>query len=283
MKHRFTSPRRATSLRVTRKTLKEFLELTTAGARLLPGLIPLAALPDDPSLAKHYPIHEVLLSGRKDAIALREADIPDLHVCLLDTVSVELLGEILELTDRQKQILALLTLGKNRDEVAEAMWPEVDTKKQRNNLNVQLNTLRKVIEPWGVSTYLFEDGLRRVNSDYLELTRALEASDAETVYTLFKEPFAAGIDLPPIADERDRLREDVVALLFEAGEGVPTYLERVLELEPLHEEALQRFLKQLFKQGRRREARRRYDLFATALREDLGLEPLEETQRILNA
>ena len=260
--------------------LEIFLSTTMAGARLLPGFIPLDALPGTPLLAKHYPIREVLLSGRKDAITLRDTDMPRLRFDLLGTITAELLGERLELTDRQKQILTLLTLGKNRDEVAEAMWPEVDTKKQRNNLNVQLNTLRKVIEPWGVSTYLFEDGLRRVASDYTELNAALEAGDASVVYTLYKQPFAPGLDLSPLEEERDRLREEVTLILFEAGD--PNYLERVLELEPLHEEALQRLLKHLVMRGRRREAKQRFDKFATQLSEDLGLEPLEETQRILD-
>ena len=275
----------ATRYLITRDAdvLSEFLKLTTAGTRILPGFIPLNELPDDPAFAAHYPIREVLRSGRKDAVALRDADIPALHLNLLGKVTAELFSEPLELTDRQKQILVLLTLGKTRDEVAEAMWPEVETKKQRNNLNVQLNALRKVIEPWGVTTYLFEQGLKRVTSDYGELSAALKTEDAGTVYALYREPFAPGLELFPIEDERSRLREEVVMLLFAASEGADAtaYLERVLELEPLHEEALQSLLKQLVKRGRRRDARGRFDRFALRLREELGLEPLAETKSVL--
>ena len=279
----------ATRYLITRdkRALSEFLTITTAGTRLLPGFIPLAALPDDPALAAYYPIHEVLRSGRKDVVILRETDIPALRLNLLGRVSAELFGEPLELTDRQKHILTLFTLEKTRDEIAEALWPEVETKKQRNNLNVQLNTLRKVIEPWGVTTYLFEHGLNRVTSDYSELDAALKTRDAGTVYALYREPFAPGLELVPIEDERSRLREEVVTLLFEASEGAPgsdaiAYLERILELEPLHEEALQSLLKQLLKRGRRRDAGGRLERFAARLKEELGLEPLEETKRLLS-
>ena len=266
-------------------TLDAFLSVTTVGKRLLPGFISLTALPDNAALAEHYPIREVLLSGRKDAIALREADIPDLRLTLLGATFTELLEEPLNLTDRQKQILVLLTLGKGRDEVAEAMWPEVEAKRQRNNLNVQLNTLRKVIEPWGVGTYLFEEGLRRVTSDYAELDTALAAGDANAAHALYREPFAPGIDLAPVEEERERLREEVVTLLFEASEGAPSmeagaYLDRVLEFEPLHEKALQSLLKQLLKRGRRREARGRFNKFKERLSEEMGLEPLAETRNI---
>ena len=266
--------------------LHDFLNVTTAGIRLLPGFIPAEALPDNPEFAKHYPIQDVLLSGRKDAILLRETDIPDLRLSLLGGVVARLFGEPLDLTDRQKQILTLLTLGLGRDEVAEAMWPEVDPKKQRNNLNVQLNMLRKVIEPWGVATYLFEDGLKRLAADYHELNAALAAKDAGLAYTLYQEPFAPGIDLFAVEEERGRLREEVVTLLFEASVSAPStnagvYLERVLELEPLHEEALQSLLNQLVRRGRRREARQRFEKFKERLHEEMGLEPLTETSSLL--
>ena len=166
------------------------------------------------------------------------------------------------------------------------MWPEVDIKKQRNNFNVQLTTLRKLIEPWGLTTYLDEHGLQNVRSDYQELNAALEVADADTVLSLFQEPFAPGVDLSPVEDERERLREDVVALLFEASSGAPStkataYLERVLELDPLHEEALQLLLAKLIARGRKREAIKRYQSFETKLKMEMGLKPLEETRTLL--
>ena len=59
------------------------------------------------------------------------------------------------------------------------------------------------------------------------------------------------------------------------------YLERLLELDPLHEEALQLLLGKLISRGRKREAVKRYQSFATKLKTEMGLEPLEETQALL--
>ncbi len=269
------------------RDLEKFLSLTSLGTRLLPGFIPLEHLTEKSELSRYYPIREVLFSGRQADIVARKNDIPELVIHLLGEVTVQLLGEALELTDRHKQILALFTLGLNRDEVAEAMWPEADIKKQRNNFNVQLTALRKLIEPWGLPTYLFDQGFQNVVSDYQELNEALKLSDADKVFLIYQEPLAPGIDLGAVEEERERLHEEVVALLFEASSATTpsqatAFLERVLQLEPLHEESLQTLLQLLVRRGRKREARGRYLAFKEQLAKDMGLEPLDETQRILN-
>lgn len=153
----------------------------------------------------------------------------------------------------------------------------------RNNLNVQLNLLRKVVEPWGTSTYVFEDGLRHTEADLWALEDALAAGDAEQAYRLYREPLAPGVDLPLLDEAREALRQRVIDLLFAvAREGNLDYLERVLELEPADEEALQQLLRLLVGRGRRREALLRYRRFAALLKADLGLEPLPETRSLLD-
>jgi DNA-binding SARP family transcriptional activator len=280
----------AARYRITRDEadLDAFLAVTTAGIRLLPGFVPLDALPERPELAAHYPIAEVLASGRPDAVRLRQGDIPPLELELLGEVTVTLLGDTPSLAERQKQLLVLLSLGLSREAAAEALWPEVDAKKQRNNLHVQLNGLRKVLEPWRVTTYLGDDGLQRFRSDHTDLVGALDAADPERAFVLYRGPFAPTIDLEPIADERGRLHDDVGELLVSAGRDAVTdpddavrYLQRALELEPLHEDALQALLKLLLRRGRRREARRRYAAFVETLQSELGLEPLEATRTLI--
>lgn len=279
----------AARYRITRKLedLTAFLNLSLVHERLLPGLVSLAELPkDQPELARVYPLEEVLASGWQEAIKLRLGELPDLELSLLGEFSLRLFDLPLELTERQKQIVALFSLGLSREQVAEAMWPETGVTKQRNNLGVQLNLLRKVLEPWGLRTYLFEDGLKRLRSDYAELQAALGDADTGKILRLYKEPFAPGVDLEPIQNERGRLREEVIELLYEASQEAEateasTYLTRVMELEPLHEEALQGLLTWLLAHGRRREAQQRYRQFQKILDEELGLEPLPETQALL--
>lgn len=279
----------AARYRLTRRAsdLNALLALTTAHERILPFFLPLEALPrEQPHLARAYPLPDVLASGWTDAIRLRQAEIPPLHVRVLGTLELRVLGEAAELTERHKAILTLLLLRQSREEIGAALWTELDAKKTRNNLNVQLNLLRRLTEPWNVSTYLFEDGLKRTEADLWALERALDARDAERVLNLYRHPLAPGLDVPVINEARERLAQEVTALLFAAAETAPAeragaYLERVLELEPLSEDALQRLLRLLLARGRRYEAQRRYDAFAQQLKDELGLEPLPETRALL--
>ncbi|MDQ3398410.1 MAG: hypothetical protein M3511_11705 [Deinococcota bacterium] len=96
------------------------------------------------------------------------------------------------------------------------------------------------------------------------------------------------MDLPLVEEIRRGLHERTVNFLFEAAQRVPgglaeDCLKRALKLEPLHEPALQAYLKLLLERGRRTEALRRYRIFAEHLKKDVGLEPLLETRRIVQS
>jgi len=279
----------AARYRVTRATedLDAFLALTTAGARLLPGLIPVAELPRErPELGSVYPLDRVLASGWKEAMVLRLTELPDLQLRVLGRFKLEFAGRGVELTERHKQLVVLFLLGLSREEVAEAIWPEVDLARQRNNMGVQFSLLRRVLEPWGVTRFVHEDGLRHVATDHSQLLMALEQGDAERVLALYQEPFAPGIDLEPVESHRGWLRERAVEVLAQAAEasgpaGALSYLAKVIELDPLNEEALCSLLRRLVARGRLREARRHYDEFSKRLSQETGLEPLPETRAVL--
>lgn len=282
---------RAARYRVTRsrEDLDAFLALTTAGPRLLPGFVPLLELPhDEPQLSLCYPLEMVAVSGWSEAAALRASELPDLELTLLGEFRVRLFGRELRLTDRLQQLTLLWALGLDREQTAEAMWPEISAEKQRNNLGVQLSALRKVVEPWGFRCYVLEDRLQHTRSDFAALKSALAAGNADQVLNLYREPLAPGMQLEVVESERLQLRAAVVALLYTAATASPperstAYLTRVLELDPLHEEALQRLLVHLIDGGRRREATRRYREFERRLSHELGLEPLEATTALLQA
>ena len=281
----------AARYRITRDPadLDAFLALTSAGARTLPGLVPIAELPRDrPELAAPYPLAAVLASSWKEAIALRLDEVPDLQLQVLGGFELRFMDRVLDLTERQKQLVILFLIGLRREEVAEAIWPEVDRAKQRNNMGVQFSLMRRVVEPWGTPTFVFEDGLRRVASDHARVLAALEAGDAEQVRTEYRDPFAPGMDLDAIDEHRTWLREEVVDLLKSAAEDAEPEdaertLTRVLELAPLDEEALRSLLQRLMARGRTREARRQYDAFAERLRDEMGLEPMDTTRDVIGA
>ncbi len=275
-------------LKPSTEALAELINASLSAERILLNVIPFDELiHTKPSYALVYPLKTVLESDWLEAVELRKDEIPPLELSLLGKFELSFLGQPIELTDRLKQILCLLTLGFSRDEMAADMWPEADTKKSRNNLNVQLNFLRKAIEPWGVSTYLFESGLEKVNTDFEFLEEALDADDAGNVLALYKGAIAPSLDLPLISEARASLKQEVIDCLFEASLNAPeskarAFLERVLELEPSHEEALQALLKVLLSLGRRREARKLYLDFEAFLKAELGLEPLAETKALVD-
>lgn len=267
-----------------REDLAALLALVRGDARrILPGTIPLEALPrDEPDLARYYPMSTVLASDWPEAIGLRLPEAPPLEVRVMGRFEVRVLGNEVELVRRHREILTLLLLRASRDAIGAALWPDVREEKMRNNLAVQMNRLRRLIEPWRVPTYLVEERLERLDADLWHVEAALRAGDAATVLAVYREPFAPGVDLPLVDEARLRLRRDVVRCLARAADTAPSdlalaCLDRVLELEPLDERAVQRLLTLLRARGRRTEAVARYHAFRSLLARELGLEPLPET------
>ena len=262
--------------------------LTSAGPALLPLVVPLTQLPRDrPELSAPYPLTEVMRSGWREAVASRLADLPPLRVTFLGATRVEVLGDSVEITGRQRDLLAMLLLGLGRRELGAALWPESDPQKVRNNLNVQLNLLRRALEPWGVKTYLHEDGLHHTDSDLRRLADALRDGRVDEVMALYGGPFAPGATADAVLEARAALERAVADALVEASatatpKRAAAYLKRVLELEPLNEEALQRLLVVLGEGGRHGEAMRRYQQFATDLLTQVGVEPLPATTRLVS-
>ncbi|GAA5334853.1 MULTISPECIES: BTAD domain-containing putative transcriptional regulator [Thermus] len=261
--------------------LQALLALTQAGGRLLPGLIPLERLPrNQPELARAYPLEEVLRSGWKEALLLRHAEIPPLRVEVLGRFRIEgPLGPV-ELKGKAKEVFALLLLGLPREEVAFALWPDLPEEAALNNLYVWLARLRKTLEPWGVATYLQEEGLVRVEADLFALERALAEERAEEALRLYREPLFPGLDHPLLDRKREEVYHRVRALFLQKGE--PPYLERLLELDPLDEEALLPLVEACLQRGQRARALRFLESYRKRLWEELGERPSPRLQALLS-
>lgn len=267
--------------------LDALLGMTLVGERVLSGLVPLEKLPKDrPSLAVSYPLNEILASGWKEAVELRLDELPPLELSLLGGFRVTRMGQRINLTGRHQEMLTLMTLGVSKEVMGEAIWPETAAKKVKNNLYVTLNALRKMLEPWGVSTYLDDVTLTRTQADLWALEAALEAGDHGAVFRLYKGPLVPQLDTTFVAEARDSLHNRVIDFLLDAGLKETTqqaefYLRRVVELDPLNEPALQELLRRLIKRGRRLEAVRYYRSFARRLDDEMGIEPDRSTTEIL--
>ncbi len=269
-------------------SLEKLIGLTLSGERILPALVPLFELPKiRPELSKAYPLEVVLLSGWKDAVKLRLPEIPKLEVELLGRYRVKHLGQEISLTLRPKESLALLVTRASRDEIGDALWTDLEPNSVRNNLHVTFNALRKSLEPWGVPTFLTEDGLTNVRVDVWELEQALERDDAETVMRLYRGKFAPGMDINRINETRDHLHMRVVNCLeHHAKNASPAqseiYCERILELEPLMEGAIGLLLEILVNSGRKPTAKKRLKDFQQRYRLEFGFDAMLELQTVLD-
>jgi hypothetical protein len=64
------------------------------------------------------------------------------------------------------------------------LWQHASLESVRNNFNVNLNALRKNLEPWGVTTYIGEHHLTRTESDWATLQTALKTQNAQAIHLL---------------------------------------------------------------------------------------------------
>ena len=281
---------RATRYRVTRDPaeLAALIALTTEGARVLATFVPLGEVPrEHPEYSVHHDLSDVLALGWKEAAALRRSELPPLELSLLGGLEVRVLGQPVALTGRPRDILILTALGQPRSAVAEALWPEVSPDRSRNNLHVNLNQLRRLVEPWGIATYLQGSGLQRCICDLWALQDALSRGDWAFVRQQYR-PLLPGTDLPQVAAARDLLAAQVVGGAVAWAETLPdaeaeSWLEWVLTLDPLHEGAMQALLTRLLTGGRRVTAERRYQAFARLLWQELKLAPSRPMQALFRA
>jgi DNA-binding SARP family transcriptional activator len=268
-------------------SLETLLGLTLSHERILPALVPLLELPKNrPELSQPYPLEVVLLSVWKEAIKLRLPEIPKLEVELLGRYRVNHFGKDIALTLRPKESLALLVTRANRDQISDALWTDLEPNSVRNNLHVTFNALRKSLEPWGVPTFLSEDGLTNVRVDVWELERAIEGDNIESVLHLYRGKFAPGMDINRINETRDHLHMRVVSCLERHArtatpEQSEIYCERILELEPLSEIAIGLLLEILVNSGRKPSAKKRLKDFQQRYRNEFGFEAMLELQTVL--
>lgn len=212
--------------------------------------------------------------------------------------------------------LLVLSAGNpmSRDALAERLWPGVGKRTGANRLHGVLHALRSVIEPYREqrrwifacnigelyyfnmesphSTDVF--AFRRYAASAHEAERRGRRGEAirhlEAALGLYRgdlfsdEPYASWCEL-----ERSELRHRYIDLTGrlaglwiaegEATRGV-AWLRQGLVADPLREDLHQTLIRALIAIGRRGEASAQYEVCARLLRDELGAEPLPETQRL---
>lgn len=250
-----------------------------------------------------------LLAARSRGGAGRDRAAPEVvRVRLLGGFGVSVGPRLIE-TSRWRlrkagRLVKLLALarghGLHREQVMDALWPDLDSKAAANNLHRTLHAAREVLEAAPVNTASRNLSLR---GDLLELcpegqlrvdVEAFES--AATTARRSRDPAAhraavdlyAGDLLPEdryeawVEDRREGLRLTHLSLLLEMaglheerGEYEPGIeaLRQVLAEEPSHEEAHADLMRLLALRGRRSEAILQYERLRRVLSREFGAEP----------
>lgn len=210
---------------------------------------------------------------------------------------------------KARTIVKLLALAPqqrlHREQVIDAIWPDLDLDAAQNNLHVTLHAARRILQTIAPTTsYL------RLERDQVVLSldgpiwtdvAAYEAAAATVLAS--DDPHAyyealqlyCGELLPEdryedwVEHRREALRQQHLALLLdlarlhaEQGDIAPALdaYQRVLAIEPAHEAAHAGIMRLYASQGRRQQALRQYRALCDALQHELDVEPEPATQQL---
>lgn len=184
-----------------------------------------------------------------------------------------------------------------RDEVLGVLWPDRDEKRARRALNQLLYTLRKVTPQLTLESV--EDALdfgREVWLDVEEFERRLEAGDLKGAVELYEGPFLAdlAVNEPDFDHWADRQRADLQRKFRKAAlelasqaresgdhEGAVGFCRRLVDADPLDDEAQHLLIESLYLRGDRLAALRQYEMYGDLLARELEVEPLEHTRELV--
>lgn len=251
-----------------------------------PVLVPSAPVPA-PVLAPAAPVPEA----------------PRVSVALLGPLTVTVDGRPLPRwrTIKARDLLAYFIVAGNRpiprDQVIEALWPDLDFDAARTLLHTTLYNLRSTLGAPGEGLITFVGGAYHMERQGLTIDldrfEALVASDDESAWreaaALYQGDLLEGLDYPWVAAPRTRARHLCQKGLRQlaahyAGNArhadAVEVLQLLLQVDPLDEEAHLGLMTAYAALGNRSAALQQYRTLARLLDEELGLEPGASTQEL---
>jgi DNA-binding SARP family transcriptional activator len=190
-----------------------------------------------------------------------------------------------------------------RDKLASLLWGAFSPEEARHSLRQSLSSLRGALSAGHASVLkINRSGVvfdaRRADVDVMRFNQLVSRDGPRSLKeaaALYRGELLDGLDVSEelfeewLRTERARIRENVIRVLTRLvdhqtnsgldGAAIQTAL-RLLALDPLRED-LHRVVMLLYaRQGRVGDAVRQYHTCTTILRQDLGLEPMKETQRV---
>jgi DNA-binding SARP family transcriptional activator len=216
-------------------------------------------------------------------------------------------GAIIELPPKKaRALLAYLALcearPQPRDRLASLLWQESSESQARTSLRQALTAIRRALEDGGAlldtdseTVWLKRDAFL-VDADLLQQCAGAALSERlREAVELYRGPLLDGFDVraPAFEDwlraERERLRHLVtgaLAALVEQQMGAVNHGEalfhatRLLALDPLREETHRSVMRIYAAQGRHGQAIEQYRRCREALRLELGVNPVTETEQL---
>ncbi len=203
--------------------------------------------------------------------------------------------------DRRGGLLCYLAFSgewMSRDELASLFWPESDQAAARRNLRQLLSRTKQLDDAENLE--VTGDMARwRVDTDLARFREAVAGEDwlvaVERYYGDLLEDFEVPGAVPFdrwLSTERESLRNAYreaamrgAVMLENSGRyhEACRHLGVVLEADPLAEDVLQLYLRNLYLSGRRDSAVQAYDRFEARLAEEVGMAPLQRTTELIAA
>ena len=244
---------------------------------------------------------------------------PQLEICLLGSLQLKQGGQKSLAgfdSNKVRGLLAYLVVEANRPhrrrQLAALLWPELSETKALTNLRHGLSNLRQVIgdhsahPPYliitpqtiqfnqGSDTFVdvneFERTCKLAQANPLDINSLHQAAE------LYRGPFLEGFSIPDsisfeewLVVKRERLERfanwvfqslaDLYELAGDYGSAVD-FAKHQVSLNPWREEVHQQIMRCLYYSGQRSAAISHYETCCSALKDDLGIEPSQETQAI---
>ena len=202
-------------------------------------------------------------------------------------------------------LLACLALSPSgaftrRDRLAGLLWPELDQAHARTALRKAVHLARTILGDEAIVSRGDEDltlAAPVLWCDAVDLRSSIDRGLLGRAVDLYQGPLMPGFFLPECAefdnwleDERASLREGAVAACWAMAQHLEsahdrtlasTYAKKMTRLDKTNERLLRRAMQMLVRLGDRAGALAVYDEFARRLEKELGIEPSQETQRLL--
>jgi DNA-binding SARP family transcriptional activator len=223
----------------------------------------------------------------------------------------------LDVTHSTQALLAYLLLSphrpQSRDVLADVFWSDRSQERARNCLNTALWRLRRSLEPDGASegTYLlttpagdvsfnwqseywldvsiFEANVHQALAQSIEIMTADEARRLEEALQLHTSELLEGFYADWVIRERERLRQlylnglnHLMRYYHRQGEFDQALAHgfKILDLDPLREEIHRAVMRIYLDSGERVLAVRQYETCRALLADELGIQPMAETQAL---